>query len=500
MNKPIHSTDNENCKYDYSKFIEAAKTETEYECFSKFIDEKIIKCRKEHYDDVHSFNRAVIAEIIGIDTSTLTRIINGAQATRKRDLIIALCFALKLSKYEADQALSLYPMAPLNPNNLRDLVIIHALYDGVSVKKLNDILENHGFTKLNVVRCDKKDEDRNFYVPYPSSSYEELSVDIVPYCIAGDDMTLSLHSRYHPELYNEYHSTMMIQKKDDSKIKYRITYNGNYTIEQETVNGWKNLYSNDYFNQKYFNAKECTDTDLNREIEKLKEYTYNKAHYVHSMCNDTLYYKYRLNAVNNNGELEIYGEMFGSEHPELHEYFQIEISSSKCKFTRSAGSRFLAKYLDHSEWIKMYCMPVPSETNSYISLAEIQNQEWRDQFQILLNHAQELLDQIRERNLFLVNAHAFYDINDIIEIFNVTEEFDCYSTEDSPISIPHKESFIGPDGKSITIDDLYRAAELDIFSIEDLCTIRSRYGSLEGFLHIEILSQANQYKSFELNK
>lgn len=493
MNKPIYSTDNEACKYDYSKLIEAAKTEGQYECFSTFIDEKIKKCREEYYDDVHSFNRAVIAKMIGIDTGTLTKVINGRQATRKRDLIIALCFVLKLRKSEADQAFRLYPMAPLNPNNLRDLVIIHALDDRVSVKELNEILENHGFPKLNVVRCDKKDEDRNFYIPYSSSPYEELSVNIVPYCIAGDDMTFSLHCRYDPEIiYSEYHSTMLIQKKDDSRIKYRITYNGSYNVEQETADGWASLYSDNKLEQKYFDAKECTDTELNREIEKLKEYTDRRARYIHSMCNDTLYYKYRLNAENNNGEFEIYGEIFNSEHPELHEYFQVEISSSRCKFTRSNGSRFLAKYLDHSKWTKIYGMPVSIETNSYSSLEEIQNHEWLDQFQTLLAHAQELLDQIKERKLFLVNSRAFYDIDDLLETFNVTKEFDCYSTEDSPISIPHKESFIGPDGKPITIDDLYRAAELDIFSIEDLCAIRSRYGSLEGFLHIDILSQANR--------
>ncbi|MBR1423466.1 MAG: hypothetical protein IJ571_08520 [Ruminococcus sp.] len=492
MNIPIHSTNNEACKYDYSKYIKATKSETQYESFSTFIDEKIIKYRKEHYDDVHDFNRAVIAKMIGISTGTLTKIVNGRQATRKRDLIIALCFALKLSKYEADQALSLYPMAPLNPNNLRDLVIIHALYDGVSVEKLNDILEYHHFSKLNVVRCNKKDEDRNFYVPYSSSQYEELSVDIVPYCIAGDDVALSLHSRYDPETYKEYHSTMLIQKTGDNKIKYRITYDGNYNVEQETADGWKCLYSNNCFDQEFLNANECTDEELNIEIEKLKEYTDRKARYIHSMCNDTLYYKYRLNAVNNNGELEIYGEIFGYEHPELHEYFQIEISSSKCKFTKSNGSRFLAKYLKHSEWKKMYGMPVPTETNSYSSLAEIQNKEWRNQFLTLLAHAQELLDQIKERKVFLVNARAFCDIDIIIDIFNVAKEFDCYSTKDSPFNIPHKESFIGPDGKPITIDDLYRAAELDIFSIEDLCAIRSRYGSLERFLHIDILSQTNR--------
>ena len=44
--------------------------------------------------------------MIGIDASTLTKIINGSQGTRKRDLIIALCFALQLSESETTLALN----------------------------------------------------------------------------------------------------------------------------------------------------------------------------------------------------------------------------------------------------------------------------------------------------------------------------------------------------------------------------------------------------------
>ena len=133
-------------------------------------------------------------------------------------------------------------------------------------------------------------------------------------------------------------------------------------------------------------------------------------------------------------------------------------------------------------------MPVPSEIKSFSSFEEIQSEDGRDSFQTLLDHAQELLDQIRERKMFLLNARALYETDDILKIFDVEEEFDCYPTDDSPIAIPHKDSFIGADGKPITIDDLYRALELGIISIDDLCAIRSIYGSLEGFLHIDILS------------
>ena len=116
--------------YDYSKLIASAKKESQYESFATFIDEKIHECREKHYaGEAHSFNRSTLADMIGIESSTLTKIINGSQATRKRDIIIALCFALQMSESETALALNLYSMAPLNPNNLRDLVIIQALHE-----------------------------------------------------------------------------------------------------------------------------------------------------------------------------------------------------------------------------------------------------------------------------------------------------------------------------------------------------------------------------------
>ncbi len=119
--------------YDYSKMIATAMEESQTS-FSSFINEKIRDLRNKSYDgEVRRFNRSTLADILGMDVSTLTKIINQTQATRKRDVIIAICVALQMTESETNLALNLYPMAPLNPYNLRYLVIIQALHDNLTV-------------------------------------------------------------------------------------------------------------------------------------------------------------------------------------------------------------------------------------------------------------------------------------------------------------------------------------------------------------------------------
>lgn len=476
--------------YDYSKLIASAKKESQYESFSTFIDEKIHVCREEHYaGEARSFNRSTLADMIGIDSSTLTKIINGSQATRKRDIIIALCFALQLSESETALALNLYPMTPLNPNNLRDLVIIQALHDGVSVKQLDDILATHGFPKLNILRGDRKSEERAFYIPLDSTAYEEVSVEVLPYCIAGDDSELSLHDRYRPDRF-DYHSEMIIQEKGKDGPLYRISRDddGQYDIEIQTDEDWNRLYSNDYLHQKYDGVKPCEDPELLNEIAKLKEYTDQRARYVHSMCNDTRNYLSRFDAVNDHGRLVIYGEAFGFDAPELSEYFQLEASSNGCRFTVSNTSRFLERYLGPDKWMELYGAISSPIVRSFEELDDITNQRWLHQFQKLLHSAEEFLDQLRARRLFLFNARAWFDIDDLMHAYHVEEAFECYQPDDLPYEIiPKKEQITGLDGSPVTVDDLYRAAELEISTLEDLCNIRTRYGSLEQFLKIDAL-------------
>lgn len=494
MKKSKHTT------YDYSKLIDSAMLESQYRSFSSFIDEKIHVCREVYYDgEARKFNRSTLADMIGINVSTLTKVINGGQGTRKRDLIIALCFALHLNESETALAMNLYPMTPLNPNNLRDLVIIQALHDGTSVKKLNDILTDHGFPQLNILRGDRNNEEHALYIPLDSTAYEEVSVEVLPYCIAGDDSKLSLHDRYRPDRY-DFRSEMIIQEKGKDGPQYRISRDddGQYDIEVQSGEDWNRLYSNDYLHQKCDGVKPCEDPELLNEIAKLKAYTDRRARYVHSMCNDTRNYISRFDAVNNHGRLEVYGESFGFDAPELSEYFQLEASSDGCRFTVSNTSKFLEKYLGHETWMKLYGTLPSLMIQSFESLDDITNKRWRDQFQKLLRSACDFLDQLRARTLFLFNARAWIDIDDLMHTYHVEEAFECYQPDDQPYEIiPKKEQITGPDGKPVTVDDLYRAAEMEIFTVEDLCAIRTRYGSLEQFLKIDALTEQKGTTSHE---
>lgn len=480
-------------KYDYARLIAAAKSESQYEDFSDFISEKIRTCRKDHYDDeAKSFNRKTLAAMIGMNESALTRIINLSQRTRKRDVIIALCFALRLRESEAAQALNLYSMAPLNPMNLRDLVITQALRDGLSVGELNDVLELHKFPQLNVTRNRKDRTDKDeFYRPLKSTEYEEVSVKILPYNLAGEDYERSLHDRYFPAQY-DYESEMVIRKKGESGRDLRILLDGNYYLigyDKDFGNDdARYLYCNDPLKTKYWNLKPCDDPKLLCEIAQLREYVDQRARYVHNACADTRNYGSRLNAVNRQGELVIYGEGFNFERPELCEYFQVELSSTGNAFSVSNASRFMEEYLGREQWMALYGTPFVPAAKTFRSLEEITEQRWRIQFQKLLDSARELLDKIRSRELFLCNARVFIEIDELISDFNLIDAFDCVFPDDSPYEVlPQKDHVMGTDGKPVTTDDLYRAAELGIFTLEELCSVRKKYGSLEGFIQIDAL-------------
>lgn len=475
--------------YDYSKMIATAREESQTD-FSSFINEKIRDLRnKSYYGEVRRFNRSTLAGILGMDVSTLTKIINQTQATRKRDVIIAICVALQMTESDTNLALNLYPMAPLNPYNLRDLVIIQALHDKLAVNTLNVVLSTHKMPTLNLLRGDSKSELCSYYYPYSSTAYEEDSPKITPYCVDAEYSDFSLHERYHPKKYN-YISEMIVRSKADPSEMYRIELDcgKDYDIFRLTGDGDKHLYSDNYLHQKYHDTQPCENADLLNEVTKLKEYTERKARYVHQMCGDTRYYGRRLSADNDNGQLVIYGESFGYDAPELCEYYQIEISSKHCIFTVSDTSRFMGKYLGEAEWLRLYGFPLSPPFSRFTSLSEITETRWQKQFADLLESARELLIDLQQKKLFLFNAHAWLRIDDLMHLFKVEDDFDCVQDDEYGLdAIPRKEQIVGPDGRPITVDDLWLAAELDITSVADLCDIRTRYGSLEQFLQLDTL-------------
>lgn len=488
----------EESRYDYSRLISSAKKESQYESFSDFIHERINEYREKYCDgEARKFTRSHLANELDLDLDTVTKIINGRQNTRKRDVIIAICFVLRMSVSEAQLALNLYPVASLNQNNVRDLVMIQALRDGLSLKELKIVLEAHRLAPLNLSRQGGRKDERAIYVHSKSSEYEEVTVEVEPYSIAEDDYSVSLHERYSPTRYDYYGE--MIVRKINSGSKYRITYGElGYSISLYDNEIWKELYTDDVLSQKWDNLKACEDLGLLDELSKLKEYVDLKARYIHSMCADTRNYGVRFSAENQHGKLIVYGESFNYDSPELCEYYQVELSSDTSVFSMSHDSRFLERYLGKDTWKKMYGTTLLPVNESFRQIEEIRNKKMLNQFQYLLGKASIFLDELRQRKLFMSNARAWMDVTDIMHMYKVEEKFGCekpYYYNGLTVELfPKKQYFIGADGKRITIGDLYRAAELDIETVDELCDIRTKYGSLEGFLQIDMLNQAEGSK------
>lgn len=488
-------TRNTKTTYDYSRLSAPAMEESQIDSFTTFIAEKIRERRTKRISGVvKRFTRSTLAEIIGIDLSALTKIINGLQRTKKRDLIIALCVALELSYEETNQALKLYGMAPLNSNDRRDLLIGQALRDKLNVAELNNSLEKHRFPMLNTQRSVKEEEEP--YYPLNSTDYEEVSVSIIPYCIAGDDADCDLNNRYRPSNF-DYHGEMVIREKRENGASYQISLEkgSGYVISRLDGDNWKPIFSDEHIEQHVRGISECEDIDLLDAVTRLKEYVDRRAEYVVEMCDDTRNYNSRFNAVNNNGTLLLYGETFNYESPELCEYFQLEASSTGCVFTVSNSSRFLNRYLGEEGWKQFYQKKISPVTHTFHSLEEVTNSQWKKRFQVLLDSAQDLLQQLRDRKLFLYNVRAWFDFDLLMKTFNVEEAFDCYWPDDCPEMAPRKDHIIGSDGNPVTVDDLFRAAELGITTIDELCTIRTRYGSLENFINVDALTEqkGNEY-------
>lgn len=474
--------------YDYSRLSAPAKEESEIDSFTAFIAEKIRERRTKRIGGVSKrFTRSTLAEILRMDLSALTKIISGLQRTKKRDLIIALCAALELNYEEANLSLKLYGMAPLNSNDRRDLLIGQAFRDKLNVDELNAVLEKHGFPVLNIQRSVKEEEEP--YYPLNTADYEEVSVSVIPYCIAGDDADCDLNNRYRPDNF-DYYGEMVIREKAENGISYRISLEkgAGYVISRQDGDNWKPVFSDESIEQDVQGIGECDDIGLLDAVTRLKEYIDRRAEYIVEMCDDTRNYSSRVNAVNDNGTLLLYGETFNYDSPELCEYLQLEASSTGCVFTVSNSSRFLNRYLGEERWKQFYQKKLSPVTHNFSSLEEVTNSQWKKRFQILLDSAEDLLQHIRERKLFLYNVRAWFDFGLLMKTFHAEELFDCYWPDDSPEMAPRKDYIIGTDGDPVTVDDLFRAAELGITSIAELCDIRTRFGSLENLINVNALT------------
>ena len=195
----------------------------------------------------------------------------------------------------------------LNRHNIRDLVISQARNDDLSVSELNSVLAKHKLPQLNLLRDKRIKEVVPFYYSVKSLAYDELSVEVQPYCIAGDALERSLHQRYRPDQF-DYHSEMIIRSQDGMGIEYRITLEDTiYEISKWHDDEWNLLYCN---SRLLINISMCFLAMMQIFYEKLPDCktTLIKKRGTSMLCADTRNYESRFDAINDNGRFVIYGK------------------------------------------------------------------------------------------------------------------------------------------------------------------------------------------------
>ncbi len=85
--------------------------------------------------------RAALVKESQIERTYCYQILNGTKQPG-RDKVIALCLATKASEKETQHCLFLASHAQLHPRNRRDVIIIYAINNKLSVRETNNILSD----------------------------------------------------------------------------------------------------------------------------------------------------------------------------------------------------------------------------------------------------------------------------------------------------------------------------------------------------------------------
>jgi hypothetical protein len=332
-------------------------------------------------------------------------------------------------------------------------------------------------------------DDRAYFYPDKEKKYTILQQEVIPYDIIGNEGEKSLKNLYNPWRFS-YDSYMVLRRNDDGK-HLKITADGSYTVYEQSDTG-------DYKEREYFiSLSKCKDPELSQRFLQLNNLMDGRARQIVDMLNDTRNYGQRLGAEIIDDQLIIYGETFNNTAPELCEYYQIETRSESCQLTVSRRSTFLQRYLSNERYSEYYGPPTSDVRECYPSfsvlefmieneqqpyLKYIMNQRLRH-FKELRKAADDLVVKIQRRDIFIYTTDPF-NIEDIIEMFQVEKELDCVFNNEIGLMVPQHEAFNTQDGTVITLEDLYRAIELGISSTEDIRRIKAQHGSLETLLKL----------------
>lgn len=483
--------------YDHDRLRGDTIGKLEPSGFSKFISERIRqKNWREKEDNDSSFTRNTIALKTGMSINMVKGIINRKNITKKRDAVIAICRAIGLGVYETNEALKRYPMPVLDPENMRDLLIIDGIRADYSVSEISASLRRDHFEELDL--SGRKIKDREHEYNYYSAEetlgkrYEFLWQEVEAYNDGKSTPNqVELSSLYAPDMFC-YKAVLELRRLADGSI-LQFTYPRSL-LEEEILKRYDVQY----------------DEELHLYDTRLKNAIDEKMLYIKSMLDDTKFYGSRYSMEIIDGDLAIFGECFNSEHPELSEYYQISVVGERYSFSASKRSLFLRRYLgidyprfysaDTSDLERIPGKPVEK-------IEKIANQEmviifdetsrrnvssavWQEikmakrllgYIDQLKGGAQDLLERLKNYKAVFYVPEGIEDVERIYGLEGVLELKEDANARELSATV---ESITLDDGTNVGVKELFRSLELGLLTLDAVKKVKAKHGSVEGVLRL----------------
>ena len=471
----------------------------------KLIDEQVYKTESQSLSAFFRKKGEILQELIGDSFSTLypqekiaARLnISVDQLRQKlygkkpltRDWLIAICAAYGLDDCDTSDALSISNMPTLDDVSNRETFIVRFLRDHknipASVNEFNVALESAGLPGLDIsYRKRKTKADGNALVRLP---YKELRPRAVrTYGYEGDPYN-SLATEYLPNM--RCVSASLLEGPDKRKYLLEAFSDGKYKIstEDEPLPDVLDVIEPSHIFYPFF-------TELSIMVGKQKQK-------LDDVLNDTKNYRYRFSANVKNDRIHIFYEEFNYSMPERNEYYLMEYVDGHFELSIAYKSMFMQEYLSEEEYAIHYNTTERIPRLTYTSIEEIDEkfQDSKSTFYPSLANARkrtftrlqkvvsDKLQEIKDRKIFIQNFNYIWDNPaEVLQYYKIEDAFECkYDDEYGEIYSTKESAFFSDETDSpieITFKDVQTGFELGLASIQEICRIKRKYGTIESIL------------------
>lgn len=460
-------------KYEFKEYFDSMR---KIDCEDVFSKNKRIR---------HTYTYKELSNITGAPEESIRKLINKTQPTSNRDLIIALCIAIKLDLDCTNLALRKYGMSELYDGGYgnsmtRDYLLMDILdkYNGdMTLHEVNSHLVAFRFSPLHIPITDKEISPSRKQV-----EFEVISIRMFPLI---KDYDLGLSDKFNIKNYDC--SAEMLIKNMSSGEEYKITGSKDQKFFIYCLSGSTRVLPIEKFEhyKKLKTVLSIFTVQIDKEIYKLQ-----------SIQNDTKNYGNRTTAKFEGGRIVFISESFNTKIPEIPLYILVEDNCKDTKILISKKSMFMSRLYNDIQYHEEYHCEKNLAIWEYNNVDDIKNDQiYKNHESIqksiikicndLTSNISKLKDDIKDKKEFISSTilidgepDEFYlmcSALKLIKEFSFKKEGDFYNTTRNKISYRYNNKIY-----TITREDVKIACQLGMKNADDICSVKERIGSLEA--------------------